>query len=132
MTEIVTEMTLAHLETQNSNSNHTKGIVPVKFTGTMSFFVIYNGTITNMAVYGVYRGVCSKLGIQIPKDLIRGPHSFQRNAITDVANATNGNMVMASSLFGNSPQLAMSNYYGGANLMDAKDILEQRKYLRFG
>lgn len=39
---------------------------------------------------------------------------------------------MASALFGNSPQVAMSNYYGGANLMDAKDILEQRKYLRFG
>lgn len=91
-----------------------------------------SGTITNMAVYGVYRRVCRKLGIQISKDLIRGPHSFRRNAITDVANATNGNMVMASSLFGNSPQVAMSNYYGGANLMDAKDILEQRKYLRFG
>ena len=91
-----------------------------------------NGTITNMAVYGVYRRVCNKLGIPISKDLIRGPHSFRRNAITDVANATNGNMVMASSLFGNSPQVAMSNYYGRANLMDAKDILEQRKYLRFG
>ena len=56
----------------------------------------------------------------------------KRNAIRDVANKTNGNMVMASSLFGNSPQVAMSNYYGGANLTDAKDILEQRKYLRFG
>ena len=50
-----------------------------------------NGTITNMAVYGVYRRVCNKLGIPISKDVIRGPHSFRRNAITDVANATNGN-----------------------------------------
>ena len=91
-----------------------------------------NGTITYYAVYGVYRRVCDKLGLPILKDLIRGPHSFRKNAITDVANATNGNMVMASSLFGNSPQVAISNYYGGANLMDAKDVLEQRKYLRFG
>ena len=44
-----------------------------------------NGTITNIAVYGVYRRVCNKLGIPISKDLIRGPHSFRRNAITDVA-----------------------------------------------
>ena len=55
-----------------------------------------NKTITNMAVYGVYRRVCNKLGIPISKDLIRGPHSLRRNAITDVANATNGNMVMPS------------------------------------
>ena len=45
-----------------------------------------NGTITNRAVYLVYRKICHKLGIEIQKDNIRGPHSFRRNAITDVVN----------------------------------------------
>ena len=91
-----------------------------------------SGTITNRAVYGVYRGICKKLGIQISKDEIRGPHSFRRNAITDVANATNGDMLFTSAIFGNSPLVAISNYYGGANLDKAKEILEKRTYLRFG
>ena len=80
-----------------------------------------------MAVYGVYRRVCNKLGIPISKDLIRGPHSLRRNAITDVVNATNGNIIMASALFGNTPEVAKQNYYTGTNLTLAKEVLDARK-----
>lgn len=85
-----------------------------------------SGIITNRAVYLVYQGICQTLGIEIQKDLIRGPHSFRRNAITDVVNATNGNIVLASSLFGNSPEVAKSNYFTGADLSLAKKILDTR------
>ena len=88
-----------------------------------------NGVITNRAVYLVYQGICQKLGIEIQKDVIRGPHSFRRNAITDVVNATNGNVIMASSLFGNTPDVATQNYYTGANLEKAKAILETRQLI---
>ena len=85
-----------------------------------------NGCITNNAVYKVYKGICKTLGIEIIKDEIKGPHSFRRNAITEVVNSTNGNVVLASALFGNSPQVAKENYYTGANLAIAKEILDKR------
>lgn len=85
-----------------------------------------NGCITNNAVYKVYQGICKALGIEIIKGEIKGPHSFRRNAITEVVNATNGNVVLASALFGNSPQVAKENYYTGANLAIAKEILDKR------
>lgn len=88
-----------------------------------------NGVITNRAVYSVYQGICQKLGIVIQRDVIKGPHSFRRNAITDVVNATNGNVIMASSLFGNTPDVATQNYYTGANLEKAREILETRQLL---
>lgn len=88
-----------------------------------------NGIITNRAVYSVYQKICRKLGIKIQKDLIRGPHSFRRNAITDVVNATNGNIILASSLFGNTPNVAKQNYYTGVNLEKAKDVLNTRKLM---
>lgn len=88
-----------------------------------------NGCITNNAVYLVYQGICQSLGIEIVKDEIKGPHSFRRNAITDVINSTNGNAVLASSLFGNSPDVARKNYYTGVNLAAAKEILDQRKII---
>jgi integrase len=85
-----------------------------------------SGCITNNAVYKVYQGICKSLGIEIVKDEIKGPHSFRRNAITEVVNSTNGNVVLASALFGNSPQVAKENYYTGANLAIAKEILDKR------
>lgn len=88
-----------------------------------------NGCITNNAVYLVYQGICQSLGIEIVKDEIKGPHSFRRNAITDVINSTNGNAVLASSLFGNSPDVARKNYYTGVDLAAAKEILDQRKII---
>ena len=43
-----------------------------------------NGVITNRAVYFVYQGICEKLGIEISRDSVKGPHSFRRNAIFEV------------------------------------------------
>ena len=86
-----------------------------------------SGIITNRAVYYVYQGICQKLGIKISRDAVKGPHSFRRNAITDVVNATNGNIILASQLFGNTPDVAMQNYYTGADLAHACEILNERQ-----
>lgn len=87
-----------------------------------------NGIITNNTVYNFYRRMCKNLGIEISRELIKGTHSFRRNAITDVVNATGGNIIMASQLFGNSPEVAKRNYYTGADLKDAMQVLNQRKF----
>lgn len=87
------------------------------------------GVITNRAVYFVYQGICQQLGIERIDDVIKGPHSFRRNAITDVVNNTNGNIILASALFGNSPEVAKKNYYTNADLSFAKDVLDQRKLI---
>lgn len=91
-----------------------------------------NGVITNQAVYSVYRKICQKLNIEIQDDVIRGPHSFRRNAITSVVNATNGNNTLASSLFGNSPKVAKKNYYTGINISKATEILNSRNLVTNG
>ena len=85
-----------------------------------------NGIITNRAVYYMYQGICDKLGIELTHDAVKGPHSFRRNAITDVVNTTNGNIIMASELFGNSPEVAKQNYYTGTDLALAKSVLDER------
>ena len=59
--------------------------------------------------------------------MITGPHSFRRNAITDVVNATNGNMTLASQLFGNSPMVVNNNYYTGVDMESALTALNNRK-----
>ena len=56
------------------------------------------------------------------KDIEDIPHSFRRNAITYVTNATNGNIIMAASLFGNTPDVSSKNYYLGADLEPSKSI----------
>ena len=88
-----------------------------------------NGVITNNVVYGFYRRMCKKLGIIQVQGVIKGTHSFRRNNITDVVNATNGNVIMASTLFGNTPDVAEKNYYTGTNLAVAKEALESRNFL---
>ncbi len=85
-----------------------------------------NGIISNNTVYNYYRRVCKKLGIKICRDEIKGTHSFRRNAITDVINASDGNIVLASSLFGNSPQIAQKNYYTGIDMNLAVATLNKR------
>ena len=82
-----------------------------------------NGVITNRAVYYVYQSICEKLGIEISQDRVKDPHSFRRNVITDVVNETNGNIIMASELFGNSPEVAKQNYFTGINMSVATDVL---------
>lgn len=86
-----------------------------------------NGIITNNTVYNFYRRMCKKLDIKIDSAFIKGTHSFRRNAITDVVNAANGNTIMASQLFGNTPEVAQKNYYTGVDLQRAKDVVNSRK-----
>lgn len=85
-----------------------------------------NGIITNNTVYNFYRRMCKKLGIEINREIIKGTHSFRRNAITDVVNATGGNIILASELFGNSPEVAKRNYFTGINMENAVQALNQR------
>ncbi|MBQ6733747.1 MAG: site-specific integrase [Lachnospiraceae bacterium] len=82
------------------------------------------GVITNNTVYNFYRRMCKKLDIPISRDLIRGPHGFRRNAITDVVERSGGNIIMAAQLFGNSPEVAKKNYYTGLNMANALDVLD--------
>ena len=86
-----------------------------------------NGVITNNTVYEYYRRVCRKLGIKLCREEIKGTHSFRRNAITDVVNASGGNLILAAKLFGNSPAVACKNYYTGINESDALQALNSRK-----
>lgn len=88
----------------------------------------YLGIITNKTVYNYYRRVCKKLNITICQDEIKGTHSFRRNAITDVVNASNGNLVLASELFGNSPRVAEKNYFTGIDMEEAAKVLNKRKF----
>ncbi len=85
-----------------------------------------NGVITNNTVYDFYRRICKKLGIQISREYTKGPHSFRRNAVTNVVNASDGNILMASQLFGNSPEVAKNNYYTGLDMKKALEILNKK------
>lgn len=88
------------------------------------------GTITNRAVYDLYVRLCDKLDIPRQEGIVRGPHSFRRNAITFVTNATGGNIFAASTLFGNTPKVAQSNYFTGTDMLKAKSILDMRKKVK--
>ena len=83
------------------------------------------GVITNNVVYNFYRRMCRALQIPISSEFIKGTHSFRRNAITRTINQSGGNILMASQLFGNSPDVAKRNYYTGLNLSEARDVLER-------
>lgn len=84
----------------------------------------HTGVINNNVVYHLYSRMCKVLGIKISKEYTKGPHSFRRNGITKVCNATGGNIYLASMLYGNSPQSASKHYYTGINIKEAKEILE--------
>lgn len=84
-----------------------------------------NGCITNNHIYNFYRRMCKKIGIEISKDIIKGTHAFRRTRITEVINKTNGNVIMASKLFGNTPNVAEQNYFTGINLETARMVLNQ-------
>ncbi len=88
-----------------------------------------NGVITNNTVYNLYRRMIKSLGYKQEKGVILGTHSFRRNAITRTVNASNGNMVLAAKMFGNSPQVIQNNYYTGINLDDALLAANQSKLL---
>lgn len=88
-----------------------------------------NGVISNYIVYNLYRRMIKMLGYKQKNGVILGTHSFRRNAITRTVNASNGNMVLAAKMFGNSPQVIQSNYYTGINLEDALLVANQSKLL---
>lgn len=83
-----------------------------------------SGVISNNVVYKFYYRMCKKLSIPICTEFKKGTHSFRRNAITKVANNSDGGIFLASQLFGNSPQIAQDNYYTGLDLKKAKDVIE--------
>jgi integrase len=85
-----------------------------------------NKVINNNVVYRLYRSICRKLGITLCRDVIKGPHSFRRNGITNIVNAT-GNVYLASQMYGNSPNVALSNYYTGIDTSAALEALNNRK-----
>lgn len=104
----------------------------VYFPNSNFLFLANNelGTITNRAVYDVYVKLCKKLDIPRIKGIIRGPHSFRRNIITFITNATNGNIQMAASLCGNHTEVAQKNYYTGPDLESSKNILDMRNKVK--
>ena len=84
-----------------------------------------NKVINNHVVYRLYVRMCRNLGIEISREHTKGPHSFRRNGITRVCNASGGNMYLASQLFGNSPQSASRHYYTGINVNQARNVLDR-------
>ena len=82
-----------------------------------------DGVINNNVVPNYYKRICDKLGIERSRDAMKGTHSFRRNGITRVINQSGGNILMASKLYGNTPQVADSNYYTGLDLDMARSIL---------
>lgn len=83
------------------------------------------GYISNAAVYQVYRRICNRISVSVNKEVVRGPHAFRRNGITDVVKKSNGNILMASQLYGNTPSIAEKNYYLGLDMDAARQLLEQ-------
>ncbi len=88
-----------------------------------------NGVITNNTVYNLYRRMIKSLGYQQTNGVILGTHSFRRNAITRTVNASNGNLVLAAEMFGNSPEVIRSNYYTGLDIEDAKSVVNKVRLL---
>lgn len=86
-----------------------------------------NGVITNNTVYNFYRRMLKKLGYKVDKEKIMGTHSFRRNAITTVLNNSNGDLVMTSLLFGNSPDVIREFYYTGLDINNAFAVLNSKK-----
>ena len=83
-----------------------------------------NGCISNHAVYQFYRRMCDKVGVQVEQGRVRGTHAFRRNAITDIINKTGGNSILASKLYGNTPEIAEKYYYTGIDMDLAKKLLD--------
>lgn len=78
----------------------------------------------NQSINIYYQTMCKNLGIELSSNKKKGPHSFRRNAITKVVNNSGGDILMASKLFGNTPQIADNNYYVGLDLNLARSVIE--------
>lgn len=128
--------------------NHTKTYVDREFPLTESLRAFFNrlarvhfdfglnskylfpdnryesGVINNTLAYHFYYNMCKDLGIELCRNSMKGPHSFRRNGITKVSNSPEGNLLIASILYGNSVESASKHYYTGIDLNKAKSILE--------
>ncbi len=80
------------------------------------------GVISNCVVYKFYEKITTRLGIK-KYGVVTGPHSFRRNAITNIVNATNGDLELASRLYGNTPNVAKQNYLTGVDRTQALSAL---------
>lgn len=85
------------------------------------------GCIRNSRLYYAYRKACKECNIKTIPGIIKGTHSFRRNAITSVYNQT-GNLIGTSKLFGNSPEAIMKHYFTDMPMEDAIKALENRSY----
>ena len=83
-----------------------------------------NGCINNNVVYGFYARICNDQNIPRSREFIKGPHSFRRNAITNTIN-NGGNSLIASKLYGNTPNVAEDNYYTGIDISSVKQLLDK-------
>lgn len=88
-----------------------------------------NGCISVQAVMGYHRKLCDKLNIPMSNEYRRGPHAFRRTRITDVVNATGGNVVLAALMYGNSPETIRKNYYTQDSIEHQRAALNLRKVL---
>lgn len=88
-----------------------------------------NGCITCQAVMGYHRRLCEGLDIPMSNEYRRGPHAFRRTRITDVVNATGGNMMLAAQMYGNSPETIRNNYYTQDSIEKQRAALNMRKVL---
>ena len=109
---------------QKPLNNPTFPIYPVRKLSFLFPSDNKNGCITNATVYDFYYRMCKNLGIATGHEFTKGTHAFRRTRITEVANKSGGNLIMASQLFGNSPEVAKKHYYTGIDLQEAKRVLE--------
>ena len=77
-------------------------------------------------VYHFYHRMCARLGIELQKDVIRGPHAFRRNKADEIENSIGGSAELASRLLGNTPRVLKQNYYDGVDMTAARDVLNSR------
>jgi integrase len=84
------------------------------------------------AVISLHYPICKELGIEVNKSMIKGPHSFRRNAISGFMTTSSGNKEVAALLYGNSPR-AITEHYELNVLPDVcRDTVEQEHERRFG
>lgn len=89
----------------------------------------HNGNISNDVVYEFFRDMLDLLGYKYSDGVTLGTHSFRRNAITRIVNASGGNLVLTAEMFGNSPQIIRKNYFTGIDMDMALAAVEKSNNL---
>lgn len=88
-----------------------------------------SGRLSYTMMSNYFTKLCHRNGIEKNVNAKRGLHSFRRNGITKIMNSPGGSAALASEIYGNSPEVAIKNYYTGINLELAKQILEGNKVI---